>query len=127
MLADSTEYSSEHNEPIRLYFYFRHAVYRAIPSLRGGYRDAKRRVHTSIRTIRMRIRIHEIVAELKQPVHCPAYHGKPLRRLASSYVARRVLADVDFAAVRRSYRKYHVDFRSKLEATSLLLDISDLT
>lgn len=32
--------SSGHNEPIRLYFYFRHAAYRAIPSLRGGYRDA---------------------------------------------------------------------------------------
>lgn len=75
----------------------------------------------------MRIRIHEIVAEFKQPVHRPAYHGKLLRRLASSYVARRVLADVDFAAVRRFYRKYRVDFKSKLEAMSLLLDISDLT
>lgn len=35
-----TPSSSGHNEPIRLYFYFRHAAYRAIPSLRGGYRDA---------------------------------------------------------------------------------------
>lgn len=31
---------SRHNEPIRLYFYFRHAAYRAIPSHRRGYRDA---------------------------------------------------------------------------------------
>lgn len=30
---------SRHNEPIRLYFYFRHAAYRAIPSLRHGYRS----------------------------------------------------------------------------------------
>lgn len=45
---------SGHNEPIRLYFYFRHAAYRAIPSRRGGYRDAAV-VHT--RMIRTRARV----------------------------------------------------------------------
>lgn len=39
-VADSGASGSRHNEPIRLYFYFRHAAYRAIPSRRLGYRDA---------------------------------------------------------------------------------------
>lgn len=65
-------------------------------------------------------------------------HDTPLRRLAPSHVARGVRADVDsdtlpplpFAASIESILTcvyaYRVDLKSKFEAMSSLLDISDL-
>lgn len=46
--------SSGHNEPIRLYFYFRHAAYRAIPSRVEAATATLRTAHTHVRGPRIR-------------------------------------------------------------------------
>lgn len=89
---------SRHNEPIRLYFYFRHAAYRAIPSLRGGYRDVARlarrytRAYAHARTRARYLRIHDASsswrdARTRRPSHARAISRTP------SYIARGGPAD----------------------------------
>lgn len=85
---------SRHNEPIRLYFYFRHAAYRAIPSHRRGYRDAlptQRNNTTESRyervTKRARDRERERAVEHERLATAEPRHATP-RHAEPSYAPR---------------------------------------